>query len=245
MKLIAAVVPIVLLTACGSTPPKTSMDSASLFGKGAKTGDTIRVPDWYYETPKDDALYSVASEYSSDMQFAVDKSMLSAKREIAGKYSSYISAMMKDFTAEIGSADDVNRDIERTTKLVIAQVNLVGVKRVNFEVRHEGRGFRSFVQLRYSLDDSNRLLVEKVRANRRLEMAMRKSAAFRELEESVDKIDRKENPPMPSETVVTPVPAPAKIDSPAAATTLEKPTSFKATVGDSGSSVDNTPVKVN
>lgn len=242
MKLIAAFVPIVFLAACGSTPPKTSVDSASLFGKGAKTGDAIRVPDWYYETPKDDALYSVASEYSADMQFAVDKSMLSAKREIAGKYSSYISAMMKDFTAEIGSADDVNRDIERTTKLLIAQINLVGLKRTNFEIRHEGRGFRAFVQLRYSLDDSNRLLVEKVRANRRLEMALRKSAAFQELEDSVDKIDRKENPPMPNETVVTPVPAPSKVE---VAPGTEKPTSFKATVGDSGSSVDNTPVKVN
>jgi len=221
----------VMLSACGSNPPKTAMDSSSLFGKGAKTGDFVRMPDWYMEKPKEDALYSVASEYSADLQFSVDKAMLSAKRELAAKYSSYVSAMMKDFTAEIGSADGVNRDIERTTKLLVAQVNLVGIQRPNFEIRHEGRGFRTFVQLRYSLDDSNRLLIEKIQNDKKLEMALRKSAAFRELEESVNKVNKQNEP-----VIVSPVP-PATTDETA------KPVSFKVTLDDSPK-VDNTPVKV-
>jgi|TARA_R110000868_G_scaffold409184_1_gene694278 hypothetical protein len=233
-KLLVALVPLVLLSACSSVPKPG--DSASMFGNGAKSGDTVRFPDWYYEKPSDDALYSVSSEYSADLQFSVDKAMLSAKRELAGKYSSYVSAMMKDFTAEIGGADDVNRDIERTTKLLIAQVNLVGVKRANFEVRHEGRGFRTFVQLRYSLDDSNRLLIEKVKASKRLELALRKSKSFRELEESVDKINgtepKAENKPV----------------QPATTDLTAKPVSMKATISDAGSTIDkgidNTPVKV-
>ena len=231
-KLLVALVPLVMLSACGSNPPKTAMDSSSLFGKGAKTGDSVRMPDWYMEKPKDDALYSVSSEYSADLQFSVDKAMLSAKRELAAKYSSYVSAMMKDFTAEIGSADGVNRDIERTTKLLVAQVNLVGIQRPNFEIRHEGRGFRTFVQLRYSLDDSNRLLIEKIQNDKKLEMALRKSAAFRELEESVNKVNKQNEP-----VIVSPVP-PATTDETA------KPVSFKVTLDDSPK-VDNTPVKVN
>jgi len=230
-KLLVALVPLVMLSACGSNPPKTAMDSSSLFGKGAKTGDSVRMPDWYMEKPKDDALYSVSSEYSADLQFSVDKAMLSAKRELAAKYSSYVSAMMKDFTAEIGSADGVNRDIERTTKLLVAQVNLVGIQRPNFEIRHEGRGFRTFVQLRYSLDDSNRLLIEKIQNDKKLEMALRKSAAFRELEESVNKVNKQNEP-----VIVSPVP-PATTDETA------KPVSFKVTLDDSPK-VDNTPVKV-
>jgi hypothetical protein len=233
-KLLVGLIPLIMLSACGSVPKQS--DSASLFGNGAKSGDTVRFPDWYYGKPSDDALYSVATEYSKDLQFSVDKSMLSAKRELAGKYSSYISAMMKDFTAEIGGADDVNRDIERTTKLLIAQVNLVGIKRTNFEVRHEGGGYRTFVQLRYSLDDSNRLLIEKIKANKKLELALRKSSAFRELEESVDKINKTNEP------VVTKPVEPATTDETA------KPVTMKATISDAGSSIekgiDNAPVKV-
>ena len=227
----------VLLTACGSNPPKTAMDSSSLFGKGAQTGDTVRFPEWYTTKPSDDALYSVASEYSSDLQFSVDKSMLSAKRELAGKYSSYVSAMMKDFTAEIGNADGVNRDIERTTKLLIAQVNLVGIQRIHFETRHEGRGFRTFVQLRYSLDDSNRLLIQKIQSDKKLEMELRKSAAFRELEDSVDKINGVTKPA----AIITPV-------EPATTDLTAKPVTMKATVGETSTitkGIDETPVKVN
>ena len=230
-KLLVALVPLVMLSACGSNPPKTAMDSSSLFGKGAQTGDAVRLPEWYVTKPKEDALYSVASEYSADLQFSVDKAMLSAKRELAAKYSSYVSAMMKDFTAEIGNADGVNRDIERTTKLLVAQVNLVGIQRPQFEIRHEGRGFRTFVQLRYSLDDSNRLLIEKIQNDKKLEMALRKSAAFRELEESVNKVNKQNEP-----VIVSPVP-PATTDETA------KPVSFKVTLDDSPK-VDNTPVKV-
>ena len=225
----------VLLTACGSNPPKTAMDSSSLFGKGAQTGDVVRFPSWYTTKPSDDALYSVASEYSSDLQFSVDKAMLSAKRELAGKYSSYVSAMMKDFTAEIG--EGTNRDIERTTKLLIAQVNLVGIQRTEFETRHEGRGFRTFVQLRYSLDDSNRLLIQKIQSDKKLEMELRKSAAFRELEDSVDKINGVTKPA----AVITPV-------EPATTDLTAKPVTMKATVGETSTitkGIDETPVKVN
>ena len=236
-KLLVALVPLVLLTACGSAPRQN--DSASLFGKGAKSGDTVAFPEWYYEKPNDDALYSVSTEYSRDLQFAVDKSMMSAKRELAGKYSSYVSAMVKDFTAEIGGGDDMNRDIERTTKLLIAQVNLVGVKRIHFEVRHEGAGYRSFVQLRYSLDDSNRLLVEKIRADKRLDLALRKSASFRELEESVDKVNGVTRPEAKVET---------KPVEPATTDLTAKPVTMKATVGETSTitkGIDETPVKVN
>jgi hypothetical protein len=90
------------------------------------------------------------------------------------------------------------------------------------------------------------LLIDKVRANRRLELALRKSAAFRELEESVDKLQRQENPTMPAEAaVVTPV----SVVTPATTDLTAKPVTMKATIGDSGSGItkpiDETPVKVN
>ena len=84
------------------------------------------------------------------------------------------------------------------------------------------------MQLRYSLDDSNRLLIEKIQNDKKLEMALRKSAAFRELEESVNKVNKQNEP-----TVV----------SPATTDETAKPVSFKVTLDDSPK-VDNTPVKV-
>ena len=95
--------------------------------------------------------------------------MLSAKRELASNFSSHIDGMMKDFSAELGDIDSSTvNDINRTTKMVISRVNLVGVQRVNFKVVHEKAGYRSFVKLRYATDESNRLLLNEIKRNRKL-----------------------------------------------------------------------------
>jgi hypothetical protein len=117
--------------------------------------------------------------------------MLSAKRELAANFSSYISAMMKDFAIESGSTGDVvSTDLDRTTKLIIARINLVGVQRVNFKVVHEGKGYRTFVRLRYSADESNKLLMAEIRKNQALYARFKASKSFQELENEVRAIDQ-------------------------------------------------------
>lgn len=192
MKKLLLIPVIVSLSACSSLKYETGLEfKAPEFG-GGKQQEEVSYPDWYKETPKKDeqSLYAVATEYSKDFQFAVDKSMLSAKRELASNFSSHIDAMMKDFSSEIGDVDSsVINDINRTTKLVISRVNLVGVQRVNFKVVHEKGGYRSFVKLRYATDDSNRLLLNEIKKNRKLAAKLEASKAFKELEETVNNID--------------------------------------------------------
>jgi hypothetical protein len=194
MKKTLVILPLVLaMTACSSMKYETGLEfKAPEFGGGDQQ-DEVAYPGWYTDTPKkdDQALYAVASEYSKDFQFSVDKAMLSAKRELASNFSSHIDGMMKDFGAEIGDVDSsVVNDINRTTKLVISRVNLVGVQRVNFKVVHEKAGYRSFVRLRYATDESNRLLLNEIKRNRKLSAKLEASKSFKELEESVNKIEK-------------------------------------------------------
>jgi len=157
----------------------------------------VNYPNWYTETPsKDDkALYAVASEYSRDFQFSVDKTMISAKRELASNFSSYISAMMKDFATESGltGSDVAKADIDRTTRLIISRVNLVGVQRVNFKVVHENEGYRTFVKLKYSEDQSNRILMNEIRRNQALYARFKSSKSFQELDSEVKAIEQQKN----------------------------------------------------
>ena len=194
MKKTLVILPLVLaMTACSSLKYEAGMEfKAPEFGGGGQQ-DEVAYPDWYTDTPKkdDQALYAVASEYSKDFQFSVDKAMLSAKRELASNFSSHIDGMMKDFSAELGDVDSsVVNDINRTTKLVISRVNLVGVQRVNFKVVHEKAGYRSFVRLRYATDESNRLLLNEIKRNRKLSAKLEASKSFKELEETVNNIER-------------------------------------------------------
>ena len=185
-----ALLPIIVsLAACSSVPKDNGVTTAN----SRTFTNEVNYPDWYTKGPDKDTegIYSVGSEYSRDFQFSVDKAMLSAKRELAANFSSYVSMMMKDFASESGAVGDVARaDIERTTKLVVSRINLVGVQRVNFKVVHEEKGYRTFVRLRYSTDESNKLLMAEIRKNARLAAQLRSSEAFKELEKEVDKIEK-------------------------------------------------------
>jgi hypothetical protein len=186
MKKLLIVSAAILMTACSNFKYNQSVDlSAPKFGSNSKTVD---VPDWYLSSDKEtNAIFGVASEVSTDMQFAVDKAMLSAKRELASNFSSHIDAMMKDYTAQAGNSDaEVLQEINRTTKLVVNKVNLIGVSRTNFKVVREDKQYRAYVKVRYAVDDSNRILLEEIKKNRRLNHKLESSKAFKELEREVN-----------------------------------------------------------
>jgi hypothetical protein len=117
---------------------------------------------------------------------AVDKATLSAKRELASNFSSHVSAMMKDFANELGEDGTVVRELDRTTKMVVNKVNLVGVQRTQFKVQYENKGYRAFVKLRYATDDTNKLLLSEIKRNRQLDAKVNSTKAFKELEREVN-----------------------------------------------------------
>ena len=180
------------MTACSSIKYTTGLEvKAPEFGGGEQQAE-VKYPEWFTAKPEkgDEALYGISSEYSKDFQFAVDKAMLSAKRELASNFSSHIEAMMKDYVSEIGEADQSTiQEINRTTKLVVGRVNLIGVQRTGYKVVHEKDGYRAFVKLRYAADQSNKLLVSEIRKNRKLNAKLESSKAFRDLEQSIDAIN--------------------------------------------------------
>lgn len=196
MKKLYVVAPLVLaLTACGSVSlvkPSAGVDSE---GSGKRLlSNEVNYPSWYTETQdsKDKSIYAVATEESRSFQFAVDHAMLSAKRELAANFSSHISAMMKDYASQSGDARSMQPEIDRTTKMVVARVNLIGVQRDKLQVVHERNGYRAFVRLRYNTDESNRVLMQEINRNASLNNALKASRSFRELEREVNKIEKKQ-----------------------------------------------------
>jgi hypothetical protein len=176
--IIFILVTYIFIQGCAST--QFAVDNKNQYVKAV-------VPDWYTTNMNTDkTLYAVATESANEVQFAVDKAMLSAKRELAANFSSHISSMMKDFATEVGDVDsEVIREIDRTTKVVVEKVNLVGVQRTQFEIVHEKKNFRAFVQLKYSIDDSNQILISEIKKNQRLNAKLKASQSFQELESEI------------------------------------------------------------
>jgi hypothetical protein len=99
--------------------------------------------------------------------------------------------MLKDYVAEVGEGNsDVIREIDRTTKLIVNKINLVGVQRTNFLIIHaKDGGYRAFVRLRYATDDTNKLLVSEIKKNKQLNAKLQASKSFKEMEVETRKLD--------------------------------------------------------
>ena len=137
----------------------------------------VEFPEWYVTMPKEEnAIYASATEVSSDLQYAIDKAAMSAKREIAFKLSNDFSQKYKEYTSEINysSKEKMARETERLVIANSLNVNLVGVQRIKSEVLREGNQYRAFMLMRYGLDESNRIhmnyIIKERKANSKKEM---------------------------------------------------------------------------
>ena len=157
MKKLLLCVAVMSLVGCSSTSLKIPEGTKTI---ESTKSSTVNLPAWYLDVPREEAaLYATATEMSSDLQFSIDRALMSAKREIAFKLENEVSQKFRDYTAETGSGENetIMKDTERMTISNSKFVNLVGVERVRTEVVREGNRFRAFVLIRYGLDSSNKI----------------------------------------------------------------------------------------
>lgn len=187
-------VPALALAAC-STPEPGSPAAAALAqqkqqeARAEQVKDTVSdAPSWYLAPPKDDVSLSAAgTAVSADLQMAVDKATLTAKRQVADRLKSQLSAKMKDFTREAGAGEDarVTSEVERVTSNVVTEADMAGYQVAKTEVKPQGTQYRAYVLVQYPLGAANRVLVDQTRKSEVLETRLRASKAFQELEQDI------------------------------------------------------------
>jgi hypothetical protein len=153
------------------------------------------VPDWMLILPDDDkAFYSAGTAVSRDMQLAIDKANLAAKRNLADRIGGELSSQIKEFVIEGGDLytnDVITVDVERVTKNIMARINVAGYVPTKMEVYPLGTMYRVYALIAYPIGAHNDILVEQIRRNRALYAHVRSSVAFKELEvESNEKRER-------------------------------------------------------
>jgi len=154
-------------------------------------GTVDEMPGWFLNPPKDDgiSLYGAGTAVSTDVQLGIDKAVLTAKRAIADRLGSTISARLKAFVAESGSDEDptVSNEIESVATNVIKEVDVSGYLREETEVITNQGKYRLYVLLRYPLEKANSVLVSKAKSSQVLESRLQASKAFKELESEIER----------------------------------------------------------
>lgn len=183
-----------LVAGCASAPP----GSPAAVAEEAKQKEEARVeaiketveelPSWYTNQPQDEhAVYVVGTATSPDLQMAMDKGTLNAKRTLADRINGLLSSKMKAFVTEIGQGEDAElvTEVERVTTNLITEVNVAGYSQADAKVVSLGNKYRAYVLLQYPVGKANRILVDQVKKNRMLEAKLRASKAFKELEDEI------------------------------------------------------------
>lgn len=184
------------LAGCASTPKPGSPEAAAVQEqkkekqemKAVETA-VSNIPDWYLNPPvADNAIYTAGVATSGDMQFAMDRAVLSAKTALASQLNNRVSARIRDFMREAGIANDaaMSAEAERVSQNVVTEVNLAGFRRDKSQVLQEGRTYRAYVLLYYPMGDANKIVRDQVKKSDRLEARLRASKAFQELEKEIE-----------------------------------------------------------
>jgi hypothetical protein len=163
--------------------------ASELEGQKAVQSTISKVPAWFLNTESSpDFIYANATENSADLQLSIDMAMLSGKRQLVQILGEMVSSRMTDFAAQSGStqAGAVNKEVERVTKSVVADVQLGGYQREKIEVLPNGKTFRAYVRLSYSTADLKRIMAKEMQKTEALNTKIRRTKAFEELEKEIE-----------------------------------------------------------
>ena len=148
-----------------------------------------QVPDWYVELPEDEtSVFSVGSAVSKDLQLAVDKSLLTAKRILADRIDGKLSSKSKEFVSRIGQQETgiLVTEIERVTQNVIAEVDVSGYSVKEVVLGRSGHLYRAYTLLEYNMGEANKLLMSRLIKSSSTESRLRAKKAFDLLDATVE-----------------------------------------------------------
>mgnify|MGYP003152963802 FL=1 len=192
IKLISSVVAIAIgLGACQTNKESITANPQIVYQTNTVSKQIEQIPEWYLNIPSaDDTIYSSGSARAPDLQLAVDIAIMNAKTTLADRINGKLDSMTKSFVAKIGSNDldtSVLNEIEKTSKNVIASVDVAGYIIDKSDVTQEGTQYRAYVLLAYNNEEATKVLMNRMKRDKMIYSRIRSTEAWKELENEVNK----------------------------------------------------------
>ena len=192
IKLISSVVAIAIgLGACQTNKESITANPQIVYQTNTVSQQVEQIPEWYLNIPSaDDTIYSSGSARAPDLQLAVDIAIMNAKTTLADRINGKLDSMTKSFVAKIGSTDldtSVLNEIEKTSKNVIASVDVAGYVVDKSDITQEGTQYRAYVLLAYNSEEATKMMMNRMKRDRMIYSRIRSTEAWKELENEVNK----------------------------------------------------------
>ena len=192
IKLISSVVAIAIgLGACQTNKESITANPQIVYQTNTVSQQVEQIPEWYLNIPSaEDTIYSSGSAKAPDLQLAVDIAIMNAKTTLADRINGKLDSMTKSFVAKIGSTDldtSVLNEIEKTSKNVIASVDVAGYVVDKSDITQEGTQYRAYVLLAYNSEEATKMMMNRMKRDRMIYSRIRSTEAWKELENEVNK----------------------------------------------------------
>ena len=192
IKIISSVVAIAIgLGACQTNKESITANPQIVYQTNTVSQQIEQIPEWYLNIPSaDDTIYSSGSARAPDLQLAVDIAIMNAKTTLADRINGKLDSMTKSFVAKIGSDDldsSVLNEIEKTSKNVIASVDVAGYVVDKSDITQEGTQYRAYVLLAYNSEEATKMMMNRMKRDRMIYSRIRSTEAWKELENEVNK----------------------------------------------------------
>ena len=192
IKLISSAVAIAIgLSACQTNKESITANPQIVYQTNTVSKQIEQIPEWYLNIPSaDDTIYSSGSARAPDLQLAVDIAIMNAKTTLADRINGKLDSMTKSFVAKIGSEDvdaSVLNEIEKTSKNVIASVDVAGYVVDQSDITQEGTQYRAYVLLAYNSEEATKIMMNRMKRDRMIYSRIRSTEAWKELENEVNK----------------------------------------------------------
>ena len=183
IKLISSVVAIAIgLGACQTNKESITSNPQIVYQTNTVSKQIEQIPEWYLNIPSaDDTIYSSGSAKAPDLQLAVDIAIMNAKTTLADRINGKLDSMTKSFVAKIGSNDldtSVLNEIEKTSKNVIASVDVAGYIIDKSDVTQEGTQYRAYVLLAYNNEEATKVLMNRMKRDKMIYSRIRSTEAW-------------------------------------------------------------------
>ncbi|HLX13506.1 MAG TPA: hypothetical protein VKS81_11895 [Bacteroidota bacterium] len=160
-------------------------------GGNSASGDSVYIPQW----PEDTGfIYGLANEKSADMELAIDKATASARTKIAQSIKTRVDDDTKRMKQEAGQQDSMNvtKFFSQASELITSE-SLTGSTMDKQEVKKEGAIYSAWVRVKYPKGGVDQSVVNKVKDEQEMYARFRATQAFKDLNDSVEKMKKDEN----------------------------------------------------
>ncbi len=186
---------ILFVSSCAPKPgtpeSKIYMQKEKAKAQSEKVDKTIsEIPDWCIDMKQTNlSLVACGSGISSNLNMAMNRAILDAKRQLADTINSELSSNMDDYLKSTGAGgnEQVKQASELVTKNTIIQAKLIGYKQIKKQVANVSGKFQYFILLEYPIGEANQALLDKIKGNEILSTQKGADKAMADLEKEIEK----------------------------------------------------------